>query len=1162
MVPVNGPAGDVFVGREFEIRVVRGAIEDVLAGRGRVVLISGEPGIGKTRLCEELTRQASERAATVLWGRCYEGEGAPALWPWIQVLRGCLPIVAPQTQGEEGLWNDELGRLTSGWYPSPNDAAAAVAFESPQARFRLFDCVTQLLVAVAERAPLILLFDDLHSADSASLLLLQFVAQGIRDAPLLIVATYRDVAAESNAHLSDTITALLRVSGNERLALKGLTAAEIATLIECQTGVVPQADLVAALRQRTDGNTLFVTEFVRSLRDEGRLTSAGELVDALPSLPERVRSLIVRRLAPLSTECRELVGVAAAVGHEAPLAVIASVLESRHGPGGGGTGWAPLAEAYRAGILAAVPETAERARFSHVLIRDVVYDELLPSQREALHRAVATAMEALPDRDEHLAEIAVHFSRAGSGAPQVKALHYAQAAAAQAAARTAYEEAARLYELALRLNGQIVPLDEHRRCDLLLGLGAVHQAGGTCAAARIAFERAAECARGLPAGADCLARAAIGYAGGWAGLGNVGQFQADRAQVFDAAAVNLLEEALAAQGNCVSALRACVLSQLAVQRHFIASRPERVALSHQAVELARRVGDPATLGYVRCVDWVVGWSPDNPDERLAAADEIIACAQQAGDRSLAIGGRFQRIAALLELGAGEDVQRERAEVGRLADALRQPQWLWRVRAHDIMLALVEGRFDAARELLEVARRDRRYDDSTTRVFYALQMTALHREVGQRKGLESAAAFLKAAVDQYPTVPSLRTRLAYLYAELEQVDLAARELAYAAANDFTDFARDLTWLNAMAEAAESCAAVADRQHAARLYDLLLPYAAHHVVFLGGALSWGSVSRLLGRLATVLDRGDEAAAHFEAALATNRRLGARVWVAHTQSDYGAMLLQRRAPGDVELAGYCLEQALFTAQTVGMQPLASRVQAMLAAAQRDAIRAGPERSAAAPAPEKTGTNEQEILLYREADFWTITRDGRTVRLRDAKGLQFLHRLVRHPGREFHALDLILDSAAHGAVDGPTIVADDLPGKRALLAADAGELLDPKAKAAYRERVKELQDELAQAESDNDLGRCERLREEMDAILTQLSAAVGLGGRDRRAGAAAERARLAVTKRIHDVVRRLHREDSVLADHLRARIKTGYFCVYLPDPERPLTWVFAPRDDSPQRR
>jgi tetratricopeptide (TPR) repeat protein len=1136
----------MFVGRTAELQVLRQALTEGLAGRSRVVLLAGEPGIGKTRLAELLAHEANQQGAFVAWGRCYEGDGAPALWPWAQVLRASTAELDIETACRLAAINvDDLAHLLP-HLSCPAGAPSPTVFESPQTRFRLFDSIVRLLNRLTAQKPMVLVLDDLQGADSASLLLLQFAARVLRDARLLIVGTYRHAAAESALHLGEMVAELLREATAEYLLLKGLSATDIAEYIHHCTGVVPPSALVSELLRRTDGNALFVAEFVRVWLAEGGLCQSGEGAGEIGRLvPDRLRALIEHRLAPLSVACRELLIVAATVGHEFPLALVDRVFCAGSDASDSFIMMSAIhAEARRAGIVVAAPKSATWAAFSHAVMRDIVYDSIPTNRRQELHRAVAVALEQLPDRDDHLAELALHFSQAGDEAAQAKALDYARQAAAQAAARTAYAEATQLYETALHLNDAIAPINEARRCDLLLALGHVRHAASEIAAARASFQHAAESARRLAAAGrqveagDYLARAAIGYAGGWAGVGNIAQFDDQRATAFDPEAVNLLEEARAALGHRDSALGAYVLSQLAVQRHFVRSSAECDNLSRRAVDLARRVGDPATLGYVRCVDWVVGWSPDNADERLVAAGEIVACAEQVRDRSLAVGGHFYRIAALLELGDAETLRRETSIVTRLAAELRQPQWLWRARAHRIMLALLEGRFDTARELLRESRDDRLHDDGMSRLFIALQMNALQREQGRPAGLEAAATLLKMLIDQNAMVPSLRTRLAYLYVQLERPDEAASELAHLAANDFTDFPRNLTYINALAEAAEVCTAAGDKPLAASLYERLRPYGQRHVVFLGGALSWGSVSRLLGQLAATIERWDDAAAHFETALTANGNLGARTWVAYTHYAYGSMLLHRRAPGDVDRARYSLEQAAATAQTLGMRALAARIPAWLQVAQDAGAGASlPSRPPAVDSARSLQTDAPVANLFRqEGDFWTVAYDGVTIRLKDAKGLHYLVHLLRHPGQEFHALEIAAPS-------------DESPPLHRR-AATGVPLLDAQAKADYKLRLVELREVLTEAERNNDLGRSQRARAEMESLAEQMAAAVGLGGRDRQVNADAERARLTVTKGIKTALEKIRASHPALARHLAVSVNTGYFCSYTPDASRPTDW------------
>jgi hypothetical protein len=309
--------------------------------------------------------------------------------------------------------------------------------------------------------------------------------------------------------------------------------------------------------------------------------------------------------------------------------------------------------------------------------------------------------------------------------------------------------------------------------------------------------------------------------------------------------------------------------------------------------------------------------------------------------------------------------------------------------------------------------------------------------------------------------------------------------------------------------------------------------------GVATARGSVARFLGLLATVLSRYDDAERHFEDALQMNARIRARVWVAHTQHDYARMLVARDGPGDRERAAALAAQALATAREVGMKPLEAKVVELRAEAGL-----GDEPSTA-PVPEGPPAPATAAVFRREGDVWTIAYDGKGLRLKDAKGLQYIAHLLRHEGREFHAADL-----AGGVEAGPQ--PDPASGGEAteIVAGlgDAGERLDAPARAAYRQRLQDLEAELAEATQWADAGRAEQLRAEVDFLREELAAAYGLGGRTRKAADASDRARKAVTSRIRESIERIGKEHPALARHLENAIHTGTFCSYQPD--RPLPW------------
>src|SRR6266511_163185 len=361
-------------------------------------------------------------------------------------------------------------------------------------------------------------------------------------------------------------------------------------------------------------------------------------------------------------------------------------------------------------------------------------------------------------------------------------------------------------------------------------------------------------------------------------------------------------------------------------------------------------------------------------------------------------------------------------------------------------------------------------------------------------------------------------------------------------------RNGIWLPAVALACVLSAHLNEPEAAGSLYPLLGPYGGHIVAFTAPqpVVCLGSASFYLGLLATLTARWAEAADHFEAAIAAHDRLGARPFLARTRYEYARMLLRRGQAADRSMALWLLDQALAAASSLGMAPVAEGIQTLRAAQARGTVPTEPAAAEAA-APEMSRN-----VFRREGEYWSVAYEGDIVRVKDAKGLRHLARLLAHPGREFHAAEL---EAAEGRVAPTASVGSRGRAESGELTVrldlgDAGELLDATAKAAYKARLEELQAELDEAEGFNDPVRAAKARQEMDFLVDELARAVGLGGRDRRAASHAERARLNVTRAIRAAMANLARADPSLGRHLAATIRTGRYCSYTPDPRAPIAW------------
>jgi DNA-binding SARP family transcriptional activator len=449
------PSRAVFVGRERELGELLAALDEALAGHGRLRLLVGEPGIGKSGLADELAMRARSRGVLALVGRCWEAGGAPAYWPWVQSLRGLIHATdsehLPALLGGRGA---DLAQLMPELRELLPDLPEPPALDPESGRFRLFEAMTTLLKNAAEQRPLLLVLDDLHAADEPSLLLLRFVARELGASRMLVIGAYRDVDPKPGEALGAALSELAREPVTSILLLHGLSEAEVGRFIELTTAQIPATGVVEAVHGETEGNPLFVVEIVRLLTAEGRLAEAGAR-----HVPQSLKEVIARRLRRLPSECKPVVSLAAVLGREFDLDVLATASALDRS-----LVFVLLDEAIAEQLVTDVPGSRTRLRFGHGLFREVLYDELAPGNRRELHRAVGEALEQLASDNggSHLAELAHHFSEAVPAVDRSKAVDYARRAGDHAANLLAPEEAIRLYETALSL------ADDHERPQLLL----------------------------------------------------------------------------------------------------------------------------------------------------------------------------------------------------------------------------------------------------------------------------------------------------------------------------------------------------------------------------------------------------------------------------------------------------------------------------------------------------------------------------------------------------------------------------------------------------------------------------------------------------------------------------------------------------------------------
>lgn len=894
-----------------------GAFEDACAGQGGLLLLSGEPGIGKTRMAEELAQQTTYTNAQILWGRCYASGRAPAFWPWVQILRSYL-----RTHDLAMLLSDLSGEIANLARLIPEVGArlpqvppSSLSPDDELARFYLFNSITTLWLRAAETQPLVLVLDDLQWADTPSLLLLQFLAHELHQTRLLVIGTYRDGELGRDHPLLKTVAELSRMRGVRLITLRGLHATDVATFMEATTGERPMAPLVTKILNETGGNPFFMTEVAHHLlQSEDHATHARRA-----TLPPTVRSAIRQRLNRLSQTCNQLLNQAAVIGREFSLTRLARLGDTVTAPG---TSLAQdrlisgLDEAIQAQLiqpLATGSGAAGRYRFIHDLVRETLYSELPTVERLRLHQQVGEMLEQLhaADSDVHLAELSYHFGQAAVLGVLHKAIDYTKAAAVRSYRALAYEEASRTFEQVLDLLAMQEAVEPLQHLDLLLALGQAQTRSGESALAKQTFEAAYKLAHQI-GDARRVAQSALGFAS-----------DVVRPGVSDERVIARLNEALEGLGEVESALQVRLLARLAMEYRFSPWRHRGETLSDRAVTLVRGLGD-ATLNqadgraafvYALNARHFAILAPDRLEERMAISLELAQLAAARGDRELTLQSVPWRIADLLTVGDLAAADAAIAQAGQMATEMRQPLFLWYVHVFGAMRALMQGQWAEGKRLAEIAHTfGQRAQPDGADVYLAAQLFMVGWEEGRLAEMEPTFRELMARL---PALPVLRAFRALALWHDGKTEAAQTELGQLCANQAAAIPWDQLWLGAVATLAELAILLEDRHHAALLYELLLPYASRNVM-VGVPNCLGAVASYLGGLAALLGRREVASDHFKTGLTINQQLNIRPFLVRTQVRYAALLLAQGTNSEQTQALDLLSQAQATAEEVHLTAL----------------------------------------------------------------------------------------------------------------------------------------------------------------------------------------------------------------------------------------------------
>jgi predicted ATPase/DNA-binding CsgD family transcriptional regulator len=921
-----------FVGRSREFATLQTLLQDARSDGGRVALLDGELGSGKSRLLRELAQEAAADGVLVLYGACDAAVRTP-YGPFVTALEQLARVTDPDVlRADLGTGGGELTRLLPDLPQRVGELPEPVPGDPDTERHRLHTAAADLLANVTRRHTLLLPIEDVHWADGPTLLLLRHLARSAGGARMLLLATFRDTEGDIPEQLSEALVELRRVEGGERLTLSGLGHEEVAEFVRQAGGggLDPAAaELAHEISELTDGNAFLMIELWRMLKETGALeivNGTARLARPLSELasPDSVRQVVSQRVSRLAQATTEVLEVAGVAGPEFTLDVVrrAAGLDER-------SLLAALDEGVRSGMIEEIPATGLAYRFTHELVRRALYDRLSALRRAELHLRIGTALEdnlgASPVKG--LVDVAHHLAAAGAIGDSERAIDYNLRAARAAMAALAFEQAAAHFQTALGL-GVKNPSDQ---AEIQLELGTACHSAGSSIDAIEAFTAAADIARAA-CDADMLARAAIGLEGACWGEGRSHR-----------AALELLEEASAALGGAESTLRVGLLSALARVLSYRGD-PERAAIIRaNAVEMARRLGDQRALAILLARAYSARGTSTLEDV-LEMLTEALALGDELGDREIQYEARGWRVVAWIALGELEAAQRDLAEFLELSHRANQPFFSFTAEHIGSAIALCEGHLEEAEARAEHSREwASLLSGRDASGIHGIQMFSIRREQGR---LVELAPLMRVLANSEGSTVAWRPGLVALLVELGMDDEARQELARIRARGLEPF-REALWLASLTYLTDACTAVGDEELAALIRPELEPYTGTVVVVGYGVACYGAADRYLAMLAATLRDWEVAEARFSAALDLNRRMGAPTWVAHTAYEYGRMLHARGRPEDADRATSMLAEAAALAERIGMATLQARIDTL-----------GTAMAAAALPPDDLSPREVDIL------------------------------------------------------------------------------------------------------------------------------------------------------------------------------------------------------------
>jgi DNA-binding CsgD family transcriptional regulator/tetratricopeptide (TPR) repeat protein len=946
------------------------ALDDARSGQGRLVMLVGEPGIGKTRMAEEFASHARDREALVLWGRCHEQQGMPPFWPWVQAIRSYLWDREPeQLSSELGASASAIAELVPDISELLPNLEPLPELESPeQARFRLFDAITIFLKNMAVQTNgLALLLDDLHWADKSSLLLLEFLSQELTDSHILIVGTYRDIDVSRHHPLAESLGQLTRTHHFRRLQLRGLELEDEAQLIQASSGTEHIHQFVELVHSRTEGNPLFIGEVLRMLEQEGN----DDRDDAAFRLPEGVREVIGRRLNRLTERCNYVLTVASVIGRDFEFSQLIDLIDDTTAD----DLLESLDEAVAAKIVSEAPESVGRYQFTHALIQQTLSEELSLTRRTRLHARIAESLEQLygDDADSHSTELAHHFAQAETVLGTMKLVRYSIAAGERAISSNAYEEALVHFQraLAAREGSSSSPGVGHgvkaETATILFGLGRAQVAINAYAHAQEAIDtlrRAFDAFVDLGDNKNAVAVAThphgfLTYSSGTVDM---------TARALDLAPPDSIEA-----GH--------ILSRHGGALYFENSDYEGAQGSlDQAVKIARREGDRVLE--VRSLMYFVQMhlAQEQYKEVVEKILPVIELAQSLDELHTLVQARNLYCNSLQALGDGNEAQAHATAGLEEAERLHSKSRLVKMLEHNATLAILKGEWKVAQEFIASGLAE------SPKEPFALANSALLNL--QRGNIEESSEYINQVLELAPdvlvgvgiehaiaaaTIP-LFARVTGTTDQLDVAESAAREMLSSPAIP-GDFMRTPRIGLALIAIQRSDAVFANEQ-----YSILAPQRGTQQ---GPFICY---DRLLGLLAQTIGNLGDAQTHFEDAIAFCLKAGYRPEFAWTCHDYADMLIQRNESGDLSRARELAGEADQIASDLRMKPLSEKVTAL-----REQLDARPSSRLQYP----DGLTEREVEVLR------LVAAGRSNREIGEELFISINTVARHVSSIFSKID-----------------------------------------------------------------------------------------------------------------------------------------------------------------